>query len=861
MVCLCMLLGNVCPAVEEPNDIVGACSFASGATTADPNSGCPSWDMVLDRHSTDTYKETHLIVELDACQIITYDVNSIPQGTSTPVSIDVQCDDLVIVWDEDFPHGESPEHKGFTFTDQWGQEDPDGFAADPNCPYVRVSRADDPQEVLNWMIYRMMENGTVTITNTGLNEHDVIRLYRNQIYFDKVDDVNDLDCRGLNQEIVYTICFENAGLYSFEDAYIIDWLPDGVTYQGEGWTFIFDPNLILIPPDPAYQAGTHAYIWDLGTISPGDANCVTLTVTVNKAAEPGLYLHNVAELIAGDTVIARAFEDTLVCCWGDPNVIYVDSTADGYNSGTSWENAYTDLADSLYRAANSICSGPYTIYVAAGRYAPQDTENGFVVPEGTECYGGFKSGGCDFSECNPKKYKTTLAGLINEQSITFEVVTMGNGTLLDGFTVTNAFEQAVYGNGVDFTVSHCIIQETFGHGIYAKNGDVSVQWCNVKLNDVDGIRHEGAGHSLTINNSWILRNGECGIRCENSTPHVYNSIVSESDLTRQGRAGIRLQNPSSEPVLYNLTISNNREVGIYFADDRTINDPNEKDWPDVQNCIVYYNNGGGRQLSSGLDADRVANFCCIQDCNSVPLTTNYNNEPGFAYVIDPNGAPDPNNYHLAYNAFCVDKGNDMDLDYTGQVDIDGEGEDRQYGEAVDIGADEVYDCGDDILTDIDVHNDLDWDADGLVNINEFSKFAKAWLSYDPNHPSRPSDPNVCVNWNSACDLVEDLHIDLADFEVFLDNWLWVACWKLEDITQTMMLSGDGESMMMQPLSMMTMDAEIIDSEPEVSLYTLVQIIGFLNELVAENPDNIENIQELRAYLMNQIWEIWSRQNE
>jgi len=50
--------------------------------------------------------------------------------------------------------------------------------------------------------------------------------------------------------------------------------------------------------------------------------------------------------------------------------------------------------------------------------------------------------------------------------------------------------------------------------------------------------------------------------------------------------------------LHNNTISNNKAEGIYFEDNETLTDPNDKDWPDIQNCIVYYNNGGGIQLAA-----------------------------------------------------------------------------------------------------------------------------------------------------------------------------------------------------------------------------------------------------------------------
>ena len=257
----------------------------------------------------------------------------------------------------------------------------------------------------------------------------------------------------------------------------------------------------------------------------------------------------------------------------------------------------------------------------------------------------------------------------------------------------------------------------------------------------------------------------------------------------------------------------------------------------------------------GLDADRIANFCCIEDCNE-PGTTNYNSPPGFAYIVDPNGTPDPKNYHLAYNAFCKDKANPY-LNYTGQVDMDGEGIDRRYGDSVDIGADEVYDCEDDYLSDLDVHNALDFDADGIVNYVEFADFSKAWLSCEPNFPG---DPN---NWNPVCNLDQtgdSAHkIDLADLELFVSDtpWLWIACWKLEELTETMQMSGGGELLMSMPASFSASSYETVEenvyaemSNPELALFVkgIYEINEYIDQTLAEEPENAENLNELKVFL-------------
>ena len=851
-------------AIEEPNDIVGMSYLTTGETeTSGP---CPSWDLVFSRKSKDGPDGMYLYVEVDACQIIVYDVNSVEQGTPEPVTIEMEKDDYLIVWDEDSGHGSN---EYFSFTGSLTT------ITDPNAEPIQIS---SNNETINWVIHKASSDGTLTITDTGQNEHDVVHLQRNWLELSKevvsVNDSNDFSCIEPGDTVTYEICWDNNSIFTFEDCYLVDYLPEEVFYPGSKWTL--DPNWVPVPPDPAYDPNTHTYIYlDLGTIYPDDANCVELTVEVNGQAEPEMYLHNAADLYATDPydndsnlLIARATVDTLVCCWDDidPNIIYVDIAATGDENGTDWTNAYTDLADAIRRASNSNCITNPQIYVAQGTYDPENTpDKSFVLPDNCSVYGGFRSGDT-FSQRKPKKYVTILTGDFDDDDFpdADTVVTMGDESLLDGFTVTKAAYpgSGVYGNGVDFTVENCTIKESEQYGIYAQNGDVTVKWCKVLLNDSDGIYHEGEGYTLTVENCWNLRNGEAGIATELSTPTIKNSIISESDFNDDGypRAGIRLYRPKYSPVLYNNTVSNNKAEGIYFEDNRTVNNPTGKDWPDIQNCIVYYNNGDGRQFSKDLDQvmDTVVKYSCIQDCNEV--NSNRSDEPGFAYTVDPNGTPNPENYHLAYDSNCIDEGSLL-LIYTNQVDIDGEGTNRKSGDAVDIGADEVYSCGGSYTED-EFYNAVDWNADGIVNLHEFSIFSGAWLSHDPNGPG--GDPN---GWNPICNLdasgTSQYVIDLDDLIAFVEDdpqvWLWEACWRDDGLYGSMAMGG-GESMMAMPMETMSFEntfesVEATDPYTEMSSDEVVslvvgihQVIDHIEISIEENHENAENLIEAKDFL-------------
>ena len=241
---------------------------------------------------------------------------------------------------------------------------------------------------------------------------------------DDLDDSNALDCRSYQDSLTYSIYWENTGDGTLEDAYVVDFLPTEITYL-EGFTQ-FDPNTSsVIAADSNYNESDHTYTWQLGDVAQGTSGYLELEVEVNGNAIPGMYIQNKAELwgmvydVNDQNPVSRcvgtAYKDTLVCCWCDTSVIYVDMNASGYDTGMSWENAYSGrdgLVKAFERATQSQCGLSTTIYIAEGTYVPQTS--GFVLEDGMAIYGGFPPGGCDFRERNPKRFKTILTGLIDD---------------------------------------------------------------------------------------------------------------------------------------------------------------------------------------------------------------------------------------------------------------------------------------------------------------------------------------------------------------------------------------------------------------------------------------------------------------
>jgi uncharacterized repeat protein (TIGR01451 family) len=676
---------------------------------------------------------------------------------------------------------------------------------------------------------------------------------------DDLDDENPSDCRSPEQELTYTICWENTSGQTLTDAYIVDILPAGVDYDVETW---FDPNTWeIISSDPNYDDEMHTYTWSLGTLDPNDSGCVQLTVTVNTNAAPGSDLHNVAELWADilvpdpndpnsfhqeNCLIAEAPKDTRVCCWMDmPEELFVDKNAPDGGNGLGWDTAYNDLQDALEYARSAVCGEVESIYVAQETYSPGDDEgDSFILPANISLYGGFPTGGCDFSLRNPKKYVTTLSGKIDDTHRTNRIATLGDNTLLSGFIVSEASRDGagIFASGgdlgIDFIVEYCTIEQNGDYGAYIENSNATFRWTTVRNNDSDGIYHEGEGYTLTVENCWLRQNMRNGVYCGNSTPTIINSVITESDMAMEGRAGVMLFNPASTPRLQNLTIAHNKTMGIGLMGSRL---------PELQNCIVYHN--GGSALA-GFTADQAASYCCIEDCNSV--NSNISVDPEFAYF-------DPNNVRIMATSPCHDSGLTLSENYS-QKDMDDR--DRVLGIAVDRGAYEI-ECE-------DTSNSMDWNADGLINLYEFNFFSKAWLAHDPNEPGL-ADPNMAANWNPQCNLDatdgSTYEIDLADLMVFLGDapWLWKACWlDLEELEMQQMSSGSGESMLtLSSSEIVTLSADegmakaVIPVQAEIQSDSMAESEALL--VVEEKPvtEQIADLQDSITFLES----LWSENTD
>ncbi len=152
------------------------------------------------------------------------------------------------------------------------------------------------------------------------------------------------------------------------------------------------------------------------------------------------------------------FFGTLMC--------FVNASATGDNSGSSWENAYTNLASALDKTPANI-----EIWVACGTYKPGSLrDSSFVFNLGQIAYGGFAGTEARRELRDWRKNLTVLSGDIGILNVVtdncYTVVRGGRdrvaaGARIDGFTITGGNSDCTidYGTSTEFA-------RGFGGGVY-----------------------------------------------------------------------------------------------------------------------------------------------------------------------------------------------------------------------------------------------------------------------------------------------------------------------------------------------------------------------------------------------------------
>ena len=264
------------------------------------------------------------------------------------------------------------------------------------------------------------------------------------------------------------------------------------------------------------------------------------------------------------------------------DIIYVDKDANGYNNGTSWDDAYTDLQEALIAAG---CPGVNAVWVAAGTYKPvKDTNvpnyqlNSFQLPDGVALIGHF--GGIGTYETSPDQ--RNLADANNE-------------TILDGQigqTYYDAVQYVVTANGIEVAIvdGFTIRGSYYGAGVFLGDANVAIVNCNLKENYYYGIYITNYS-CPEITNCIIAYNNSGGMYCFNSTPELTNCTFSDNLASNGGGLCNYYSSPHINKCIFTGNTAYQNGGGMY----------NYQSSPTVTNCIFSGNHadyGGGMQNTS-----------------------------------------------------------------------------------------------------------------------------------------------------------------------------------------------------------------------------------------------------------------------
>jgi hypothetical protein len=370
---------------------------------------------------------------------------------------------------------------------------------------------------------------------------------------------------------------------------------------------------------------------------------------------------------------------------GLAEVIYVDVDANGTNHGSSWEDAYLDLQDALFRAQPGD-----QIWVAKGTYYPGSSRDAFfVLKKGVAIYGGFVGTEIFLEERVPSQHKTLLSGdvgipgdnLDNCYHVFYHAFgsDLDSTAILDGFTITggNANGESqhsrgggMYNNSSTAQVINCIFEGNsaiYGGGIYNASNPRFVNVIisnNMAENSGGGMDNSGSS-PLLINCAFIKNkaiNFGGGMSNDLASPKLINCLFYNNSAI-VGVGGGLSNYTYSNAILINCTVFENS------AGDLGGGMWNGGASPVATNCIFWGNTsnqiyGGGFPQPIITYSDVQGGYEGIGNINSDPLFIDPIN--GDLHLREDSPVIDAGNPDVSFNDACQPPGlgtnrNDMGI--------------------------------------------------------------------------------------------------------------------------------------------------------------------------------------------------------
>lgn len=324
--------------------------------------------------------------------------------------------------------------------------------------------------------------------------------------------------------------------------------------------------------------------------------------------------------------------------------------------------------------------------------------------------------------------------------------------IVTGLTIRNGYALSDSGgaiycvNNSSPTISNCIITnneaDLYGGGIFCYYSSPKITGCTINFN----LATDGGG-----------------LECNGGAVEITNCIIAGNEALGFG-GGVDCYD-SGDAILTNCTVADNT------AGDFGGGVCNIASEVTVKNSILWANNATqGPQIAlvehfSGV-AVALVSYSDVQDGNSAVYDPcdalvwgggNTGYEPWFAH-FDPNADPNLWDFHLQ-SAFgrwdtnsqgwvcdvntspCIDAG-DLNSVWTDEPWPNG----KRMNMGAYGGTNKASKNG----------NVADFDVSGLVDFVDFTEFSDKWFT-----------PGFCIE-----DLTGDELVDLADLDIFAENWLW-----------------------------------------------------------------------------------------